>query len=208
MCLSSPDPSLSTNTPWSFPPRRRARKSAVKSSRNVATESLSRGLTLIELVVALVLASLMLVALLRVVSVISIESNQLKTEQTDYVAASMLADRIRSDMINARGMVVDSGSISMSGFSTDEQLPSAVRYATQIRGRDVALYRITPNQSELCWFGFGRFEYQPFDEIDSETPLPDAAGGLPQIPARFLIRAYSSEGRVLFSEVIDHHAQS
>ncbi len=166
-----------------------------------------RGFTLIEMIIALVLASIMMVGLLRIMSIVSLESNQLRGEQTDYVAAGFLADRLREDLINARGIVADAGSITLSGFMTPQRVEGVVRYEQARVGPASVLVRRFNDQSEVCWIGFGRFVFESYEEINSETPVPDGSGGLPAAPSRFRIAAFDSAGRVLFSEVIVHHAQ-
>ncbi|MCO8121764.1 prepilin-type N-terminal cleavage/methylation domain-containing protein [Stieleria sp. TO1_6] len=164
------------------------------------------GFTLIELVAALVLASLLTAGLLQIVTVVARESNQLRGELSDPVAAGRLADRLRTDLINARGIRADQNAILMAGFSSDTQLPSNVRYERTTIGSRPVLVRVTDRQRELCWVGFGGFDFQPFDQVDQQTPVPDAAGGLPAIPSQFQLQAIDDTGRVLLSEVIVHHA--
>ena len=166
-----------------------------------------RGFTLIEMIVALVLASIMMVGLLRIVTIVSLESNQLRGEQTDYVAAGFLADRLREDLINARGIVAGAGSIILSGYVTPQKVAGMIRYEQATIGRERVLVRRSENQSEVCWIGFGRFVFESYEEIDSETPVPEATGGLPAMPSRFRISILDDAGRVLLSEVIVHHAQ-
>jgi hypothetical protein len=160
---------------------------------------------LIELVVSLVLASLMMVALLRIVAIVARETNQLRGEQTDHVAAGVLADRLRNDLINARGIVADAGSITLSGVSTRTNRPGKVLYQVVTGGGTPVLVRREGNQSELCWFGFGRFAFESYESIDAETPVPELTDGLPPAPSRFRISVSDWQGRRLLSEVIAHH---
>lgn len=162
--------------------------------------------TLIEMIVALVLASLMMTGLLRIVSLVSIESNQLRGEHTDYVAAGMLADRMRADLINARGILASRESVDLAGYVTPLHLPGSIRYERQTIDSTQALVRRAGSQSEICWISFGGFEFESYEEINDETPVPEMTGGLPAIPSRFRIAAYDANGRVLFSQVIQHHA--
>ncbi|MCA9140010.1 MAG: prepilin-type N-terminal cleavage/methylation domain-containing protein [Planctomycetales bacterium] len=163
--------------------------------------------TLIEMVVALVLASLMMVGLLRIVTLVSIESNQLRGEQTDYVAAGMLADRLRMDLMNARGIVADFDSIRLSGYVGPQNTPGTIRYGQSIVGNRRVLVRDSGDQREVCWVGFGGFDFESYEQITAETPQPEMTGGLPPVPARFRIGVMNSDGRLLFSEVIQHHEQ-
>ena len=166
-----------------------------------------RALTLIELVVALVLASVMLVGLLRIVSMVSKESSQLRREQTDYLAAGALAQRLRDDLINSRGLLVSDDSLTLAGFMGSGNRPATISYRRVVSGDRYALLRQYGNEVDLCWVGFGEFVLEPYELIDAETPLPEMTGGLPPTPAEFRIGVIDDEGQVLLSEVVFHHAQ-
>lgn len=166
-----------------------------------------RGFTLIEMVVALVLAALMMVGLLRVVTWVSINTNQMQSEQTDFVSAATLADRLRHDLTNARGILADAGSLRLTGFVGPQHVSGAIQYERAIIRNRQVLIRRTAKRSELCWVGFGGFVFEPYDDVDtSETP-PKTGGGLPPMPGRFRISALDTNGQVLLSEVIVHHAE-
>ncbi len=165
------------------------------------------GLTLIELIVALVLASLLTAALLNILGTVVRETNQLRGERVDGIAAGVLADRLRTDLINARGMVFDDQSLSLSGFVVGGQLPGGVRYRGRQIGNQSVLVREVGDRVELCWVGFGGFVIVPQDEVDVETPIPDGAGSLPPIPRRLRVSVLDRSGRAVVSEVIEHHGQ-
>lgn len=174
---------------------------------NRSTDPQRKAFTLIEMVVALVLASLMMAGLLRIVTLVSIQSNQLRGEQTDHVAAGMLADRLRTDLINARGVVANAGSIRLAGYVGPQNLPGTILYEQSVVANRRVLVRHAGDQHEVCWIGFGGFVFEPYSEMDPETPLPEMTGGLPPMPARFRIGVLNSDSRPLFNEVIQHHAQ-
>lgn len=163
------------------------------------------GLTLIELIVALVLASLLTAALLNILGSVVRETSQLRGEQIDLVAAGVLADRLRGDLINARGMAFDNQSLLLSGFVGDGQLPGSVRYRGRRVGDKAVLVREVGERVELCWVGFGGFAIVPQDEVDADTPIPDAAGSLPPIPRRVTIKVLDRSGRAIISEEVVHH---
>lgn len=165
------------------------------------------GFTLIEMVVALVLASLMMVGLLQIVSLVSRETNQLRGEQTDYLAIGTLSDRMRADLVNARGMTAGPGAIALAGFVGTENLAGIVRYERSIIDGQPVLLRRSDSGSEICWIGFGGFVYETDEAIDADTPVAELSGGLPPIPSRFRIGVLDGDGRILIDEVIHHHAQ-
>nr|WP_236649847.1 hypothetical protein [Rhodopirellula sp. SM50] len=158
------------------------------------------------MIVALVLASLMMVGLLGIVASVSTQSTQLRREQIDHVAAGILADRLRNDLINARGIAAGTDTLILSGYVSPQQVPGMVRYTQATIGTRRLLIRRAGGRRDVCWVDFGAFDFETYDEFDVETPVPDMTGGLLPIPSRFRIAARDAQGRVLFNEVIDHHA--
>ncbi|QEG02837.1 hypothetical protein Mal15_69580 [Stieleria maiorica] len=165
----------------------------------------SPAFTLIEMIVALVLASLMMVGLLGIVLSVSKQSGQLRRDQTDHVAAGVLADRLRDDLINARGIAAGSDTLILSGYVAPQNVPGMIRYERALIGSRRLLIRRVSMEREVCWVDFGAFEFEAYDEFDPEAPVPEMTGGLLPMPARFRIAGRDSEGRLLFDEVIDHH---
>lgn len=163
------------------------------------------GLTLIELLAALILASVMTVALLRIVTLVATETRQLRRDQADYVAAGVLADRLREDLVNARAMQVDRSSISLIGFPGEQKVFAPVRYETRKAGATNVLLRREGNRTERMWVGLGGLVIDSL-EFDDEEARPANIGGIPPIAALLRATMTDSRGRVLFSEVIRHHA--
>ncbi|MEL6104625.1 MAG: prepilin-type N-terminal cleavage/methylation domain-containing protein [Planctomycetota bacterium] len=163
------------------------------------------GLTLIELLAALILASVMTVALLRIVTQVASETRQLRRDQADYVAAGIVADRLREDLINARAIQIGRGSISLLGFPGDEKLFATVSYETRRIGATRLLLRREGERIERMWFGLGDLAIESL-EFDDEESRPANIGGMPPIAALLRMTLTDATGRVLFSEVIRHHA--
>lgn len=163
------------------------------------------GLTLIELVAALILASVMTVALLRIVTMVATETRQLRRDQADYVAAGMLADRLREDITNARSMRFDARTLSLAGFPGHLKVFGTVYYETRSIGDRYVLLRREGNRSERMWVGVGALAIQPL-EFDEEESRPTNINGLPPMPALLRVTFSDQTGRVLLSEVIRHHA--
>jgi len=164
------------------------------------------GLTLIELVVALVLSSLLMAALLRITTDVARETRQLKRERTDWVAAELLEQRLRADLLNARGVQATPRSLVLAGFVSPQMIPGNVTYECLSKGKDSVLVRKVGNQSELCWIGCSGIQYEALDEIDSETPVSSASGGLRPLPTVMRIRLLDELGRVFVSARVQHHA--
>ncbi|MEO1524020.1 MAG: hypothetical protein AAFX06_01225 [Planctomycetota bacterium] len=163
------------------------------------------GLTLIELLAALILASVMTVALLRIVTLVATETRQLRREQADYVAAGVLADRLREDLINARGMQIERASISLVGFPGKQKAAGSVRYVTRSAGGTNVLIRVEGNRRERMWVGVGGLSIDSL-EFDDDENRPARFAGLPAIGSLLRVTFSDDGGRVLFREVIRHHA--
>ncbi|WP_197455677.1 type II secretion system protein [Stieleria neptunia] len=187
-------------------PGRRPLDARRRPRKDVVHRSAADAFTLIEMIVALVLAALMMVGLLGIVASVSTQSTQLHREQFDYVAAGLLADRLRNDLINARGIAAGADTLILSGYVSPQQVPGTVRYERAMIGSRRLLIRHIGRQRDVCWVDFGAFEFETYDEFDAEAPIPDMTGGLLPMPSRFRIAGRDAQGRVLFDEVIDHHA--
>ena len=165
-----------------------------------------KAFTLIELIVAIVLASLMMVTLIRVVERVAIENRQLKRQQTDLVAIGILADRLREDLINARGMRLARNRIELFGFVGDRKRPGKVDYVKQnFDGRDL-LIRREGGRRELLWVGVGNILLEPLESEDEQTIPLEGAGGLPSAPSLLRVTMTDGNGRILFRELVRHHA--
>ena len=197
----SRNPFLAMPVPLECPALRCCRRQTTDRPRSTAA-----AFTLIEMIVALVLASLMMVGLLGIVASVSTQSTQLRREQFDDIAAGILADRLRNDLINARGIAAGTDTLTLSGYVSPQQVPGMIRYTQATIGTRRLLIRRAGGQRDVCWIDFGAFEFETYDEFDAETPVPDMTGGLLPMPSRFRIAGRDAQGRVLFDEVIDHHA--
>jgi hypothetical protein len=164
-----------------------------------------QALTLIEIIVALVLASLLTAGLLQLVGAIAIESRQLRSEPVNPVAAQVLADRVHTDLINARGMQADTNTLRLAGFVPPQLTTGQILYQTRVVEGARVLVRQTATQQQLCWIGFGGFRVRSDETLDAETPVPKSAAGLPPVPRRCRVELFDDRGRVLVSEMVRHH---
>lgn len=162
--------------------------------------------TLIELVIALLLAALLTAALLRIVTNLSAETRQLRRERIDRLAAGLLADRLRRDLINARGMSLSTQSLLLSGFVSPDLVPGNVSYERRLVGQTPVLVRRLKDQTEICWIGVGTLSVIGDEDVDGETPSADASGSLPPMPSQLRVSMTDVQGHVLIDEVVIHHA--
>ncbi|WP_149497501.1 PulJ/GspJ family protein [Roseiconus lacunae] len=165
----------------------------------------AEGMTLIELTVALVLASMLMVVLLRVTNLVVSETVQVRRNSFDRLAAERLADQLRFDFENARGVGLQTNTIILDGFVGPNHVASRVYYEVQSRGAFRVLVRSVEDESRVCWVGCGDLQFEPLGEFSVETG--DAAtGGLMPLPDRFRVQLADSSGRLMIREVIRHHA--
>ncbi|MDA8744721.1 type II secretion system GspH family protein [Rubripirellula amarantea] len=175
--------------------------------------------TLIELVISAVLTSIMMTALLSVLWASLRQSNELKSADSDQASMTILAEQIRRDIQNARGFDVTSTGFLIHGFlGSDSQsglpnlTPATVRYEViPVNGRGV-LYRrempFNPITSGAVRVGVAMIDLQPLTDVvvDGDTVLPPETGGLSPMPSALRLSLISQNGRLLISEVIQHHA--
>ncbi len=172
--------------------------------------------TLIELVASAVLTAMMTAGLLSVVWSVVRETSQLREAEASRFPVTCLADQLRSDFQNARGMVVGSGGVTLHGFlgrdgRTLQPLLVAGRVRYEVRnlgGRQVLIRTASGNSSEPVWFGFGALRIEPLAESDPESQVlaEPETGGLPDVPLSFRVTLVGDQGQILWREVIDHHA--
>ena len=86
------------------------------------------GFTLIELVASALLAAMMMVALMNVVWSALRDTRQLKREDLSRSSAVLLAERLRTDFQNARGLSIQGGVVTLRGYLA-EQLHSGAAAA-------------------------------------------------------------------------------
>tara|TARA_R110002049_G_scaffold4601_5_gene32724 strand:+ start:1012747 stop:1013334 length:588 start_codon:yes stop_codon:yes gene_type:complete len=177
------------------------------------------GFTLIELVASMVLASMMMVALINVVWSALREMNQLQRAESNRFPVTILADQLRQDFINARGILVDVGGVTLHGYlsrnaETDQPALLAGRVRYQLgRGKQAGVLirsetSSSGSQSEPIWRGVGGIQFESLEDFEPGDLLRGAeTGGLPPAPARFRVTMTGSDGKVLWREVIHHHAR-
>ncbi len=181
----------------------------------------NRGFTLIELLASAVLTAMMMAALMSVVWTSVRESKQLQKDEVTRWPVTQLADLMRRDFVNARGMAIQPGGVTLHGFleeagDTPTYRIGRVQYGAGGRPGDnpkrnllVRTHTQNGNVSrEAVWVGFGALQVEPLEEGDSENALlvQPTAGGLPACPGSFRVTLFSDTGQVLWREVIHHHA--
>lgn len=173
-----------------------------------------RAMTLIELMVSAVLASVMMAALAGIVWSSARETGTLRREAQSHFPVTQLARQLRFDFVNARGMRIDAQGVTLHGFlGTDRPsrrplfTPAQVRYEISRLGNHLVLLRATEDHREPVWFGCRSLQIETLELPDPESEaMPQAeAGGLPEIPSRFRVTMTDQDGRVLWREVIHHH---
>ena len=184
----------------------RCRRSKITAQR--------RAMTLIELIVSAVLATLMMVALAGIVWSSARETANLQRAARSHFPVTQLACQMRADFVNARGMLIDPQGVTLHGFlgsdrSTNRPVftPARIRYEISQLGGNLVLIRASEEAREPVWLGCRSLRIEPLalpDPESSTLPQPEA-GGLPDIPSRFRVTLIGEDGQLLWREVIHHH---
>ena len=154
------------------------------------------GMTLIELIVSALLASLMMTALASVVWSSARDTKRLRGEAIDRFPITQLAQQIRTDFANARGMFVDQQGITLHGFlGSDPQThrpmltPGRLRYELERVANRSMLIRTTSEFREPLWYGCSSLRIESMDQTDGEDRLLPSAesGGVGPVPTRFRV---------------------
>ena len=174
--------------------------------------------TLIELIASALLAAMMMVALMNVVWSAARDTRQLTREGLLKSSVSQLAERLRADFQNARGVSLQGGVVTLRGYLAENTQtlettfqPGAIQYSAASVGAYRALVRTmigpTGAMREVIWVGFGDIQLEALIEAEEEDELaPDpAAGGLPEIPASLRVTLTGQDGRIIWREVLHHH---
>ncbi|MEM0925198.1 MAG: prepilin-type N-terminal cleavage/methylation domain-containing protein [Planctomycetota bacterium] len=164
-----------------------------------------KALTLIELIVALTLASLLMAALLRLTTDMAKETRQLKREQVDRVALGLLEERVRTDVLNARGVSVRPRSLTLAGFVAPQLTHGRVQYQCVTDGQRDVLIRRVNEKVDLCWVGCSQIRFESLQEVDPELPVSAAAAGLPPMPGIVRVQLFDERGTLLLSARVEHH---
>lgn len=171
-------------------------------------------MTLIELVVSALLAALMMTALSSIVWSSARESRQLGRDAMHRFPTTQLAQQMRVDFANARGILTDSRSITLHGFlganpATRRPMltPGRIRYEVTRVAQQSVLIRSTADSREPVWVGCSALLFESFDQLDPEDellPQPES-GGMPNVPASFRLTMLGEDGQVLWRETMHHH---
>ena len=176
------------------------------------------GFTLIELIASVMLAAMMMAALMNITWSVFQEMRRMKAAEASRFPITILADQMRRDLLNARGIQVDPSGITLHGYldrdaKTDQPslLPGRVQYQVVDSRRSRQLVRRvvgeSKTQSELVWQGVGKIEFESMMELEKgDVIVGSETGGLPPAPGRFRVTMTGADGQVLWREVIHHHA--
>ncbi len=172
------------------------------------------GFTLIELIASAVLAAMMMVGLMSIVWSASRDLRQYRTSETTTFPTTLMAERLREDFQNSRGMQWNRDEVLLHGFvarnpSTGDSIwrEGRVRYrlANTASGR-ILVRQQMGRPAEPMWVGVGTLRIESLDQLSPEDALASLpeAGGLPATPTVFRVLLLDPRGRSLLREVIHH----
>lgn len=153
-----------------------------------------RGMTMIELLAATVLASMLMVSVIGILLTISAQARALRTAATAIPWREQLRAQLRWDLSNTKTMTWNAGELRLHGLAgrdfataTVTQLPSEVVYSIRrlagqnwlLRSEQDVDSRSNRNRrTELVCFGVERFDFRLLDRDESlpqrPSPVPRA----------------------------------
>lgn len=179
------------------------------------------GFTLIELIASAVLSAMLAVGLLSVVWSTTRETVPLRRARAEAFPGEVLADLLRRDFHNARGIAVGGSVIRLHGFLARDAatggellLEGRVRYElVPCLGRSLLLRRdlTAGGAAEPLWLGCGQLRFEPLDVVGPNGQGVEnaeslrLAGGLNPLPSAFRLTLTDGRGVIVWREVIHHH---
>jgi hypothetical protein len=174
-------------------------------------------LTLIELLAALVLTSLLMTALLGTLRLVQQHATAVDGTVSSPSWTQILAARVRHDVLNSRLIHIRAHEFRLRGYAGDggggAWQPSDVVYRIEHQGGRTWLVRLEralaarsnqPVRRELMLRGCASFRVSRFDEGSEEPLLPPLAGLPPDvsIPHHLRVRFLDADGNSLCTSSI------
>ena len=180
-------------------------------------EKRRNGFTLIELVVSALLTSIMMGTLLSVLWSSLRLGTSLDQDRVNQFPMTLVAEQLRTDFQNAQSYRIDQGAVLISGFiGRDSQTglrnltSDVVRYEALRIGNHAALVRRSMTQrgagSEVVRLGVLGIQFQSLVESSDSNSIVSVQAGFRPMPSQFRLSVFSTGGKVLFREVVHHHA--
>ncbi len=161
---------------------------------------------------------MMMIALMNVVWSATRDARELKKAEAARASVTLLADRLRSDFQNARGITIGNGGVVLHGYLSEDPatsdltyLPATVQYQLTGSGKNRLLVRSLngPQGSKIepIWIGVGSLQIESLSDVDPEDRLlvDPAAGGLPPMPPSLRVTLTGRDGHLLWREVLHRH---
>ena len=169
-------------------------------------------MTLIELVAATVLMSLMVAALGGVMASIARQQRSMAVRDHLVDWPTIAVEAVLDDLTAARGFAVDDSGVVIRGFFPPLQRLETVRYSIRQIGRHRVLVRQSSGGTALMGAGVGTFSVVPrgavgtiadeFDAAEWTATALAVASPLPVAPPSFRVRWTDAEGRVVIDAVV------
>lgn len=193
------------------------RKTHCLSRTRVDQVSSRSGFTLVELVAASLVMSMLLMVLVSVTRSGDRQSRRARALQRSHPSVSILKDQIVRDVRNADGMRITAAGVELFGaLATDPgtgagtHQPAYVAYVVRSAGSRRVLMRTerTPRgaeRSQLAWMDCGGLQLSAAGSFVSVTAA--VSGSLPPIPEVVTVELFNSEGQAILQERIRHHRE-
>lgn len=182
----------------------------------------SRALTLLEMIVALVLATLLMMALTGLMRSVSQASQTAAKPQPSSRALLRLRQQLQRDCLNARFYQASDKQLRLLGFlGTDGTTGRASwqwaevtwqiveRQETQLLIRHEQTLRQTPPRRRIdpMWSGVGSLQVVSYDDAEEDTENGGAShpSGMKPAGSLFMVSFFDRQGQLILEETVFHH---
>ncbi len=183
------------------------------------TRSRRGGFTLVELLAASVVLSMLLLVLVSVARTSRLQSARAADLSRRFPSTGLAGEHIERDLRNASGLQVTRDGVAMFGpISTDAGSglqtlqPARVQYQVRRIGGHTVLLRSEQsgrgqNTNRIVWIGASALRVEPVEPAPPASLDVRATGGLSPMPASLRVRILDASGNAIWEQIIRHHRE-
>lgn len=183
------------------------------------TRSRRSGFTLIEMLAATVVLSMLLVALVGISRASARQARRADSLRTRFPSTGILEDQIVRDIRNADGFLPLNNGVTLFGAISSNPVTGAATHrlarvsyvVRRLRGLRV-LVRIEQlergaGHGRIVWIGTGGLVVSSIGVVTGQETDAQLTGGLSPMPTMLSVQLYGEDGNTIWSQRIRHHME-